>query len=182
MIRKLRDPNDPFGVNSGGALSSAVDVMSFAHDIVMCNDTIITTQPKEPQNKNNNKLITQPSLKNEKAAPKPVPAPVHTTQANNQQQILQANNAMTQIYLPNSQTTERDYKDPLRELVLISEAICINDTAYLTNVKSLAKEASVLEHVKEVLPEQAGQMPVPVQKFLKLNSFLLSKNFQCSIF
>lgn len=157
-IRKLRDPNDPFGVNSGGALSSAVDVMSFAHDIVMCNDTITTTQPKDVQSKSNNQLITQPSLKNEKAALQPI-AVVNTTQANNQP-IPPANSTMIQNQIPIFQTTERDYKDPLRELVLISEAICINDTTYLTNVKSLAKEASVLEHVKEVLPEQAGQMPV----------------------
>lgn len=55
-----------------------------------------------------------------------------------------------------------DYKDPLRELVLISEAICIDDkdTTYLSNVKILAKEATVLEHIKEVLPEQAGLMPL----------------------
>lgn len=55
-----------------------------------------------------------------------------------------------------------DYKDPLRELVLISEAICVNDdnVAYQTNVKSLAKEATVLEHIKEVHPEQAGLMPL----------------------
>lgn len=139
--------------------------MSFAHDIVMCNDTITSTQPKDHQSKTNNQLITQPSLKNEKIAANPVAG--NATQANNQQ-ILQANNAMTQNQLPNFHVAERDYKDPLRELVLISEAICINDTAYLTNVKSLAKEASVLEHVKEVLPEQAGQMPVQRKEYLVL--------------
>lgn len=155
-FRKLRDPNDPFGVNSGGALSSAVDVMSFAHDIVMCNDTITTPQPKDLHNKNNVQQINQPSLKSEKTVAKPIAAG-NTTQANNQP-VPQG--IFIQNHLYNSQTTDRDYKDPLRELVLISEAICINDTAYLSNVKSLAKEASVLEHVKEVLPEQAGQMPV----------------------
>lgn len=132
--------------------------MSFAHDIVMCTDTIVTPQPKELPNKNKNQLITQPSLKNELAASKSVSA-ANATQVNSQQ-IAHPNNVPTQNVMLNSQATDRDYKDPLRELVLISEAICINDTTYLTNVKSLAKEASVLEHVKEVLPEQAGQMPV----------------------
>lgn len=129
--------------------------MSFAHDIVMCNDTI-TPQPKELYDRNNVQQINQPSQKSEQTVLKPVAAG-NTTQAN-YQQVTKALNV--QNHLLNSQNTERDYKDPLRELVLISEAICINDTAYLTNVKSLAKEASVLEHVKEVLPEQAGQMPV----------------------
>ena len=57
---------------------------------------------------------------------------------------------------------QKDYKDPLRELVLISEAICINekDTAFMTNVKTLAKEATTLDHIKEVVPEQAGIMPL----------------------
>lgn len=133
--------------------------MSFAHDIVMCNDTITTPQPKELHNRNNVQQINQPSQKSEQTVLKPVAAG-NTWQANNQQ-ITQALNVQNHLINSlNSQTTERDYKDPLRELVLISEAICINDTAYLTNVKSLAKEASVLEHVKEVLPEQAGQMPV----------------------
>lgn len=135
--------------------------MSFAHDIVMCNDTITTTQPKDV--KNSVQQINQPSLKSETTVPKPIAAG-NKIPANNQQ-MTQAN---LQNHLLHSQTTtERDYKDPLRELVLISEAICINDTAYLTNVKSLAKEASVLEHVKEVLPEQAGQMPVRSQPFDK---------------
>lgn len=68
--------------------------------------------------------------------------------------------AMVGLHAQESQ--QKDYKDPLRELVLISEAICINDkdNAYLTNVSILAKEATVLEHVKEVFPEQAGQMPL----------------------
>lgn len=132
--------------------------MSFAHDIVMCNDTITTTQPKDVQNSKPS-ATTQPSLKNEKTTAQPIVVG-NATQPNGQQQLIQANNIATHNHLQATQTTERDYKDPLRELVLISEAICINDTAYLTNVKSLAKEASVLEHVKEVLPEQAGQMPV----------------------
>lgn len=136
--------------------------MSFAHDIVMCNDTITTTnQPKDVQSKTSSNQINQQASANSKTVTKPV-AGGNATQASNQQTV-QANNLTTQNQQPvfqTSQTIDRDYKDPLRELVLISEAICINDTAYLTNVKSLAKEASVLEHVKEVLPEQAGQMPV----------------------
>ncbi|XP_037029755.1 uncharacterized protein LOC119069730 [Bradysia coprophila] len=157
--KKVRDPNDPFGVTSGGALSSAVDVMSFAHDIVMCNDTVNTSQTKDVQNRSSAQQITQPSLKNEMAMSQPMAAG-NVNPSSNQQQISQANTTMmAQNNFPCTQTVEKDYKDPLRELVLISEAICINDTAYLTNVKSLAKEATVLEHVKEVLPEQAGQMP-----------------------
>ncbi|KAJ6638187.1 Nuclear transcription factor Y subunit gamma, partial [Pseudolycoriella hygida] len=159
--KKLRDPNDPFDVSTGGALSSALDVMSFAHDIVMCNDPPTTTQTKDHASKSNTQVtnqLGQPLPKNEQVAARP--STVGSSITANDQQILQTNNSASLTQLPNFQATERDYKDPLRELVLISEAICINDTAYLTNVNSLAKEASVLEHVKEVLPEQAGQMPV----------------------
>lgn len=132
--------------------------MSFAHDIVMCNDTITTTQPPKDPTKNSQQQTTDTLAKNEKTTMQPT-ALGSSGQANNQQ-VAPAIGTANQNQLVVTQSTERDYKDPLRELVLISEAICINDTAYLTNVKSLAKEASVLEHVKEVLPEQAGQMPV----------------------
>lgn len=60
-----------------------------------------------------------------------------------------------------------DFKDPLRELVLIAETIGVDgetkDTAVLSSVNSLANQAAVLEHVQEVRPvslvQQTGAVP-----------------------
>lgn len=156
----------------------------------MCNDTVNSAQTKDAQNKTSAQQITETSLKNEMPISQPIAAG-NITLSSNHQQMVQANTAMmAQNPFPSTQTVEKDYKDPLRELVLISEAICINDTAYLTNVKSLAKEATVLEHVKEVLPEQAGQMPVPMTLYIIYNISIIetailftaveSSNFQAS--
>lgn len=83
----------PAPVTPTGALGTAVDRMSFAHDIVMMTDTNIFVGAQED-------------------------------------------------------STEKPYKDPLRELILISEVSTTKvDDHYATN---LAKEASVLHHVKEI--------------------------------
>lgn len=53
-----------------------------------------------------------------------------------------------------------NFKDPLRELVLISEAIDVDeikDMAVLNSVNSLAIQAAVLENVEEVLPVSVVQ-------------------------
>lgn len=214
IFRKPHDPNDPFGVQSGGALNSAVDGMSFAHDIVMCTDPVvrvtstassststtttavvsttgsaaltkctaiasmktITKTGANAKNSSNpetgaiNSMLSQ--IHGTQSLPTTQPVPLNGIQSSTTAAsvitataITPAAAAMAALHAQESQ--QRDYKDPLRELVLISEAICINDkdNAYLTNVNTLAKEATVLEHVKEVLPEQAGQMhlsPAPL--------------------
>lgn len=101
VSKKKRDPNDPFG------LASALDVMSFAQDIVMLDDDV---QNVPPGMKGKGKSSVHPAGIN--------------------------------------------YKDPLRELVLISEKPPQpGDPNYHSNVKTLAKEATSLDHVQEVKRE-----------------------------
>lgn len=177
--RKPRDINDPFGAKSGGALDSAVNVMSFAHDIVMCTDPPISTTSvpvtgTTTTTTNSNKTDNVSKVPIGTAAPKPSATLIKNASVPNPENGA-INSMLSQLHgtssLPASTVRQHsvtgttpgiDYKDPLRELVLISEAICIDDkdTTYLSNVKILAKEATVLEHIKEVIPEQAGLMPL----------------------
>lgn len=46
--------------------------------------------------------------------------------------------------------TSTSFKDPLRELVLISEETNVSNPQFLTNVKTLAKAATILDNVKEI--------------------------------
>lgn len=96
ISRKITDkfgtatPKTPNVVPADGALSAAVDVMSFTHDIVMLNDSTIGV----------------------------------------------------------ANTKSIDYKDPLRELVLLSvDGTAKPDKSYAS---ALAQEAAILGHVKEV--------------------------------
>ncbi|GAB0098795.1 Transient receptor potential cation channel subfamily V [Sergentomyia squamirostris] len=109
VTKKKRDPNDPF------AISAAIDVMSFTHDIVLCGDEALdgTVQQALPPGKKGVKGMLHP------------------------QQLMR-------------QDTHVSYKDPLRELVLISEVLCVNDKNFMANVQTLAREATVLEHIQEV--------------------------------
>ncbi|XP_031621236.1 transient receptor potential cation channel subfamily V member 4 isoform X2 [Contarinia nasturtii] len=95
------------GVATTGALSTAVDRMSFAHDIVMMTDDAIAIGLG-----------------------------------------LDVENA------------DKVFKDPLRELILMSENTSAKvDESYATN---LAKEASVLSHVKEIhLETKTAPTPIP---------------------
>lgn len=68
--------------------------------------------------------------------------------------------------IPNS------YKDPLRELVLISESDSANqpDSQVLSNMTTLAKEASKLENIREVQPNEmkkAYESPAPLGRKAK---------------
>lgn len=183
FCRKPKDINDPFGAKSGGALDSAVNVMSFAHDIVMCSDPPVsttsglvtgTTITTTTVTTNSNKTVTVSKVPNGMSTHKSSATLIKNASVPNPESGA-INSMLTQLHgtgsLPASTAGQHtitgltpgiDYKDPLRELVLISEAICIDDkdTTYLSNVKILAKEATVLEHIKEVLPEQAGLMPL----------------------
>lgn len=94
----------PNVVPADGALSAAVDVMSFTHDIVMLNDSTIGV-------------------------------------AN-----IKSSNAI-------------DYKDPLRELVLLSvDGKTKTDQSYAS---ALAHEAAILGHVKEVHLDTCGATSKP---------------------
>lgn len=61
--------------------------------------------------------------------------------------------------ISNKQISEQPFKDPLRELILMSE----NPSAKVdeTYVTTLAKEASVLSHVKEIRLEAKSSIPKP---------------------
>lgn len=158
--------------------------MSFAHDIVMCSDPPVSTTSvlatgttatiTTTMNTNSNKTVTVSKVPNGTTAPKTSATLIKNASVPNPESGA-INSMLSQLHgtssLPASTAGQHpitgttpgiDYKDPLRELVLISEAICIDDkdTTYLSNVKILAKEATVLEHIKEVLPEQAGLMPL----------------------
>lgn len=112
---------DPFGTDSG-ALSVAVDVMSFTQDIILCGD--------EPQIKEDSLFVNNPNFaKNTRAPNVPGQKP---------------------IGIPTVDPTNKNFKDPLRELVLISEVVSTNDPNYQTNVKTLANQATVLSNVKEI--------------------------------
>lgn len=173
-MRKPKDPNDPFGVMSGGAINSAVDNISFAHDIVMCSATPAATVTITSATTATTPTTTIQGITGGKPSKIPKAQAVGTKNSIHPGPENGALNSMlTHLHDPNAPgalpisaahypDAQKNYKDPLRELVLISEAICVNDkdTAYLTNVKSLAKEAAVLENVIEVMPEQAGLMPL----------------------
>lgn len=102
-------PKLPSVVPADGALSAAVDVMSFTHDIVMLNDSTVGV--------------------------------VNTNTSN-----------------------AIDFKDPLRELVLLSvDGSTKTDKSYAS---VLAKEATVLGHVKEVHIDTSGANPTPTSILL----------------
>lgn len=116
---------DPFGTDSG-ALSVAVDVMSFTQDIILCGD--------EPQIKEDSLFVNNPNFAKNTKSPTAVPG------------------GQIPIGIPpvNIDPNHKNFKDPLRELVLISEVISTNDPNYQSNVKTLANQATVLSNVKEI--------------------------------
>lgn len=141
--------------------------MSFAHDIVMVTDDgtpLITPDAKMcPQNVDPSKPKST-TVQFQSVPNGIVPNSNLTKPANAQQQ--QYNGYLS----PTKDMSTKDYKDPLRELVLISEAICTTDkqdTMFLSNVKTLAKQATTLDNVKEIQPaEQIRQehlSPVPLK-------------------
>lgn len=143
-----------------GVIDSAVNGMTFGHDIVLGTEQQVGFTTAEPTN--GILLSTQPVAAQPKVLTKnasvPAPGAVNSMLTQLHSHSLPTPETVASALLPSSSA---DYKDPLRELVLISEAICVSDTAaYQTNVKSLAKEATVLEHIREVHPEQAGLMPL----------------------
>lgn len=161
--RRQRDPNDPYGVKTvgaGGATEQTVAGPNVSNENTKnttANQTKAVTVNVVAQTKVLNKIASVPSSA--------VPTPPPTDGAINSMLTHLHSNSLPAGgvgCVQSTSLTTSDYKDPLRELVLISEAICVNDdnVAYQTNVKSLAKEATVLEHIKEVHPEQAGLMPL----------------------
>jgi transient receptor potential cation channel subfamily V member 6 len=136
--------NDPFG------LTTAIDGMSFTHDIIMCghdDQTEMHATIEIPGDKNNKKKKIQlkkmttgnynPVLAGQNAM-----FPVRPGQIDGQELLL--SNKLQQ------ELDQKVYNDPLRELVLISEAFVPRDTQYYNSMLILAQNATALDHVQEV--------------------------------
>lgn len=122
--------------------------MSFAHDIVMINETSIAVGS-----------AVMDSMKNPQQKQVTVNDGIGVIAGHDRKRSIDEVNS-TLSKLQDRQSSiglNKNYKDPLRELVLISETPTLKpDNTYVSNVNILAKEASVLEHVKEVRLDQVG--------------------------
>ncbi|XP_035782462.1 uncharacterized protein LOC118461347 [Anopheles albimanus] len=162
------DLSDPF------AITAAIDVMSFTQDIVMVS-TEVTPAP----------LSVGPIMGQGATVARPV-GPTTTTTTTTMTTTMPTTTPMmtvmsaTVVAPPASTTTAvtttlvkrhsvasapgalddsgwdgKHYKDPLRELVMISDSVSVDEN-YALNVKTLAIDASTLDHVHEV---DISQMP-----------------------
>uniref|UniRef100_A0A182UGU0 Ion transport domain-containing protein n=1 Tax=Anopheles melas TaxID=34690 RepID=A0A182UGU0_9DIPT len=140
---------DPF------AITAAIDVMSFTQDIVMVStDTVcpITIPPAAapgtaaPKGGGTKPVVVAPPP----AAAVQQPPPPVTTRRHSTASAPATMGLGVEAALP-------DYKDPLRELVIISESASVDEN-YAQNVKTLAIDASTLDHVHEI---DISAMPTP---------------------
>ncbi|XP_058444358.1 uncharacterized protein LOC131426000 [Malaya genurostris] len=124
---------DPF------AITAAIDVMSFTQDIVM-----VSTDPSVPPTIDPTGKPTSVKAATISAVPQqPVKEIPPTPALMKRQSVVSAPPAYDDF------PPMKDYKDPLRELVIISEAASV-DEQYAQNVKMLAFDASTLDHVHEI--------------------------------
>lgn len=143
IFRKKRGEEDAFGV------TSAIDQMSFAQDIIMMDD------PKVPVGGPLVMDITKGGIQSTQPVVAVVPlstVPVVPT-------VASSITAQSTIRAPSTTTStpskmiipEKTFSDPLRDLILLSEVILIDDEEeYLQNIKFYAEDSSCLEHVLEV--------------------------------
>jgi hypothetical protein len=118
---------DPF------AISSAIDVMSFTHDIPLAVDTSAPSNiPKPP--------TIDPSK------PMPIHAPTAPTTPAKPQGTLVKRHTVPYINEP----VPKDFKDPLRELIIITEEPPEDEQTLLLSVKTLARDATLLDHFEEI--------------------------------
>lgn len=168
-----RRPSNPYDIKKqipnisssipidGGAFGAALDVMSFAHDIVMISDT--------------SAAVGTAIMDASKTKQVSVYDGIGTIAGGRKQSIDEVNNTLSKLQ---AGPQPRNYKDPLRELVLISETSTLKpDNTYVSNVNTLAKEASILEHVKEVRPEQ-GAAPMIDKTVAPVGKSTLTTMFQ----
>lgn len=161
--KKRGEEDDPFG------LTAALDQMSFAQDIVM-----IESDPAKGTAVVEMKAAAVPATS---AVPTDVPTeqpppdyaaiheaitgePSSVTQADDKVQIKTTtatppssshSRAPTATTTPAKGIPEKTFNDPLRDLILLSEVILIDDEEdFLRNVKSLAEDSSCLDYVLEV--------------------------------
>ncbi|CRK89237.1 CLUMA_CG002996, isoform A [Clunio marinus] len=161
--KKHIEEEDPFG------LTAALDQMSFAQDIVMIesdptrNTTVVqmtstsTTTPitVEPQQTPPPDYSTVTDIVT--SEPSSVTQPPTSDKVQIKTTGKATPSSTTQSKAPTATTTpakgipEKTFNDPLRDLILLSEVILIDDEVeFLRNVKSLAEDSSCLDYVLEV--------------------------------
>uniref|UniRef100_A0A182YCS3 Ion transport domain-containing protein n=1 Tax=Anopheles stephensi TaxID=30069 RepID=A0A182YCS3_ANOST len=155
---------DPF------AITAAIDVMSFTQDIVMVStDTVCPIMPPGTMTATKPSVTTVPpgatvTPSNVRplvpgAVQQPPPPPPSATQR--QQPARRHSTASAPATISLGAEAKLDYKDPLRELVIISESASVDEN-YAQNVKTLAIDASTLDHVHEI---DISAMPPPGQSY-----------------
>uniref|UniRef100_A0A182SDK7 Ion transport domain-containing protein n=1 Tax=Anopheles maculatus TaxID=74869 RepID=A0A182SDK7_9DIPT len=155
---------DPF------AITAAIDVMSFTQDIVMVStETVCPIMPPPTATATKPSVTAVPSgatvtpsnvrpLVPGAVQPPPPPPP---PSAQRQQPARRHSTASAPATISLGAEVKLDYKDPLRELVIISESASVDEN-YAQNVKTLAIDASTLDHVHEI---DISAMPPPGQSY-----------------
>ncbi len=150
--KKLVTDEDPFG------LTAALDQMAFAQDIVMMDTqvqkgtettatTATTVKPKKASDMAppdyetvTEQIVTQQQVPSTISQKSPTPPSVSASKA-----------PTTTTTPAKSLIPEKVFNDPLRDLILLSEVILIDDEKqFMRNVKSLAEDSSCLDYVLEV--------------------------------
>lgn len=155
--KKRVDDEDPFG------LTAALDQMAFAQDIVMIDtdlskgisSTVVEMKPQEASTTMG--LVAMPPPDYDSAV---TMTTTNTEQVSTvtQEQKASTPPSVSQSRAPTATTTpakavipEKTFNDPLRDLILLSEVILIDDEEhFMRNVKSLAEDSSCLDYVLEV--------------------------------
>jgi transient receptor potential cation channel subfamily V member 6 len=149
---------DPFG------LTAALDQMAFAQDIVMAeSDTFPqstavvdmkaseTEKQTELQKPQAQEVATTPSATTEAETDSKDPSSVTQASDKAQPTTTPTSTAAHSKTTTPARIPEKTFNDPLRDLILLSEVILIDDEEeFLKNVKSLAEDSSCLDYVLEV--------------------------------
>lgn len=153
--KKRVDEEDPFGFNA------ALDQMAFAQDIVMIDTDLskttvvdMTASTVKPQEALTTELVAMPPPDYDSVAMTTTEQVSSVTQ----EQKASTPPSVSQSRAPTATTTpakavipEKTFNDPLRDLILLSEVILIDDEEhFMRNVKSLAEDSSCLDYVLEV--------------------------------
>ncbi|XP_021695000.1 uncharacterized protein LOC5571743 [Aedes aegypti] len=162
--KKIYEEEDPF------AITNAIDVMSFTQDIVM-----VSSEPTGPPTIDPSKPATIAVKPQTAPAAQPIPEIPPQPPLVKRQSVVSAPPAYDDF------PPMKDYKDPLRELVIISESPSVDDH-YVQSCKTLANDASTLDHVHEINLTKQNQLRQEEQKqqqqqtLGQLNPFLEAKD------
>lgn len=135
-------------------MGAALDVMSFTHDIVLCGDEEIPpvfipgdirANMRKADSKGMTNMLTQ--MQDSSVVPGTRTVPPQGKSALN---VPATQKPAVKKEIPPT-SIGKDYRDPLRELVLISDVPpAYDDANFMLNVRTLANDASSLEHIKEI--------------------------------